>query len=582
MKSISKLTTKNHLTGYLRSVIVTVGDIIARKNKKVDKKAKAAGKFKCKHCGKKLKTKKGLAGHESRCAEKHEMEEVASLASETMEILGLSEDEIEKAMDEYDDDLVGTKDDKTTRPPKEVNKLKNELESELARLKSQFQRQNHEEKKLQQERKTLQNERNEFYKNMTDTQVKKTASILDPFGDGFGEETEPPSISGPVAGAKKPGTKPVKGDVKIKSNKEGAKEPADGEVDIKERTERLRKDLQMHPDSPDIETSDKGAVAVLTAPEELGVTPEGLFTGGAQIEEIISIIRHRLESEFGERLVEQDAGLDQLQQALQNQDNLIKKLEKTLEKLALKETVNELKRNLNKTEIKVNEMAEEVGFGESMNVAKIPPSILVSVYEATLDDAIKAMTRNIGPYDVESVVTSIIEDIRTQTSGSELFKYENGKLRIKDLARNLESRAISAKQIQATYSELLNRIIDYAPGYKPKNFRAILKIKSQEFAVDKTSDLMEIFGQIQKGVEQVQKANTELSERLEDLEETRNTLASDVRVIEQKLNEMAVKLGINEETASDDSVDNDSGDIENEDESSDESEQTDESSSNED
>ena len=154
-------------------------------------------------------------------------------------------------------------------------------------------------------------------------------------------------------------------------------------------------------------------------------------------------------------------------------------------------TYRKMLKDMKKLDERITEILEEIGFGESLNVAKIPPNILESVYESTMEDIIDEIRRNYGSIDAENIINRTLEDVRTRTSGSELFYFDGRSLRTRNFVRSLEERLISAKQVQTTYDELLGKFLEYLPGYKAKNFRAMIKLKSQEYAVDKATFLME-------------------------------------------------------------------------------------------
>ncbi len=148
-------------------------------------------------------------------------------------------------------------------------------------------------------------------------------------------------------------------------------------------------------------------------------------------------------------------------------------------------------KEFHKLDEKVTDILEEIGFGESMNVGKIPPNILESVYNSTIEDVVNVIRRNYGSHDAENLILQSLEDIRTKTSGSELFTYDGRKLRTRNLAKALGQKLISAKQVQTTYDELLHKLLEYVPTHKPKNFRAMIKLKSQEYAVDTSTSLLD-------------------------------------------------------------------------------------------
>lgn len=510
---------------------------IARK-KKVTAPKKSRGTYSCQFCGKKLKTEKGLQGHEKKCSSTKELEPAVDLAKEAGNVLGLT-DEISLKTGKDQDLEIGS-----------------ELEEELERLKSQYRRQTEEEARLQQEREELQRERDTLYKDMAESKTKSSKSILDPFGMELDEDREPPSISGPdnvpeaAVESKTPVSSPAIEDTKAETAVEepvisepvAAEPPAvEAEGEIPDKTEQLRKRIKGLK-SPGKTKPRLGLVprSAVEAEESGGIDAEPQQVSGPGTAPGPDLAQ--LDTEFGARLNKLEQLIEGLEEKAVAKSEINRILNNSVGKEELYELLELHRKDTQKLEVKVNDMAEEVGFGESLNVSKIPPSILESVYEATLADAVTALIRNSGPYDAEAIIQKILEDIRTQTSGSELFKYEEGKLRIMNLTRSLESRSISAKQIQATYSEVLKKIMDRVPGYKPKNFRAMLKIKSQEFAIDKTSGLTEILTEITTEIEDVKKIKGDLFERLADLEEARNELSSDVRVLEQKINEMEQKL----------------------------------------
>lgn len=157
-------------------------------------------------------------------------------------------------------------------------------------------------------------------------------------------------------------------------------------------------------------------------------------------------------------------------------------------------------KELHKLDEKVTDILEEIGFGESMDVGKIPPNILESVYNSTIEDVVNVIRRNYGSHDAEDLILQALEDIRTKTSGSELFTYDGRRLRTRNLAKALGQKLISAKQVQTTYDELLRKLLEYVPAHKPKNFRAMIKLKSQEYAVDTSTLLLDSYNVLRKEV----------------------------------------------------------------------------------
>lgn len=414
------------------------------------------------------------------------------------------------------------------------------MEKELERLKEQYNQQKAEEERLQKERSDLARERDELYKGMAAEKPRAAAAVLDPFGESLDEGGELPAISGPLGGAEpkitdRPGTRP---DTKEHAPVEPEKPKPVSKVDLSARTAELRKKLKGGADKApvtvkaEVEVEEPAAVDYL--PPAAGIPGPGLTPGD------LDNLKSQIEADLRRSINRLDTTIAELNERVIDKSILESMMKNRVTRDDFADAMDDLRKDIGKIENRILELAEEVGFGESLNVSKIPPTILESVYEATLADAVKALVSNMGPYDAEALILKILEEIRTQTSGSELFKYEGGKLRIINLAKSLESKLISAKQIQSTYSEVLKRIKEHTPGFKPKNFRAMLKIKSQEFAVDKTSGLTEVLGNIQSELEEFRKIREDIDTRLTELEEVRYTLSSDLRELEQRLDSLQV------------------------------------------
>ncbi len=152
--------------------------------------------------------------------------------------------------------------------------------------------------------------------------------------------------------------------------------------------------------------------------------------------------------------------------------------------------VHRFNKDIERLDWKVEQLMDEVGFGDSLDVSKIPSNILEIVYQATLDDVVKEMGKTRSQQEVGTVIEAQLEEVRKNTSGSELFRYNGRRILAENLARSIDHGLISAKQIQTTYAELLGQLLESVPAYKPKNFRAMIKIKSQEYAVDRVTHLL--------------------------------------------------------------------------------------------
>lgn len=158
------------------------------------------------------------------------------------------------------------------------------------------------------------------------------------------------------------------------------------------------------------------------------------------------------------------------------------------------EKLAQFRKDMSKMDKKLNLVMEETGFGEILDVGKIPPNILEIVYDTTLKDVTNAIWQEYGP-SAEKIIMDILEDIRMETSGSEMFYFDGRRIRTRDVAKNIKRGMISARQLQDTYEELLRKLIERVPGHKSKNFRAMIKLKSQEYTVDKTTFLL---GRVEK------------------------------------------------------------------------------------
>ncbi len=200
-------------------------------------------------------------------------------------------------------------------------------------------------------------------------------------------------------------------------------------------------------------------------------------------------------------------------------------------------------REISKFSEKIAEIMDEIGFGEHLNVSKIPPTILEIVYQATLDDLTMELIKAVGNQDAERISSQALEEVRLKTSGSELFKFDGRKIVTDDLAYSIEANLISAKQIQTTYDELLSRLLDNLPQHKAKNFRAMIKVKSQEFAVDRATMLTKELERLEKVQEssnqmlaalsaQVNNMNLEMREEFDNIKSNLLTNKADSSEIE--------------------------------------------------
>src|SRR6266571_2879473 len=143
-----------------------------------------------------------------------------------------------------------------------------------------------------------------------------------------------------------------------------------------------------------------------------------------------------------------------------------------------------IQKDLEKIRGKIDDIVDEVGYGEALDIAKVPPMILEAAYQAILDDLVSTLKHVRGAHDAEQHVLGSLEALRLKTSGSELFHYKPHRIHV-GVARPIEKGLVSARQVQMTFDEPVRYLQEPIHSHSPKNFRALIKIKSQEYAVDK-------------------------------------------------------------------------------------------------
>ena len=181
---------------------------------------------------------------------------------------------------------------------------------------------------------------------------------------------------------------------------------------------------------------------------------------------------------------------------------------------------------------KLEDIVEVVGYEESLNLTKIPPRILELVYQTTLDDVTAALIQTLGEVETERLVSQVMEEVRIRTSGSEMFRYQYSRFKIKGVASSIEKGLISAKQLQMTYDEILKRLKEQVPHHQAKNFRAMIKVKSQEFAVEKTTQVTRELVSMQAEVQVLRKSISEVA----------SSMSHEIAEIASKLSEINGKL----------------------------------------
>ncbi len=211
--------------------------------------------------------------------------------------------------------------------------------------------------------------------------------------------------------------------------------------------------------------------------------------------------------------------------------------ERKVESEDVEKNVGLAKKQIKDVDKKLHNVMDEIGFGESLDVSKIPPKILENVYESTLEDIVLSMKRNLGTHDMDIKVRDALELMRSRTSGSELFQFDGRKIRVKNLVPSIEQKLISAKQVHSTYTELLSKLIENIPHYEPKNFRAMMKAKSLEFAIDKVTTLIERTNQIETRFNNtthiVSSLTNQLNSKFNEMEERMSSLEKNIEIMIQ-------------------------------------------------
>ncbi len=251
-----------------------------------------------------------------------------------------------------------------------------------------------------------------------------------------------------------------------------------------------------------------------------------------------------IESDYGQFKSNMESLRENLKGFVENtEESLSRMKEETRKKVdqdQVEKKVKSVKGKITDIDHKVHDVMDEIGYGESLDVSKIPPGILESVYESTLDDVVKTMRHNLGDHDTHRIVSETLEMMRSRTSGSELFQFDGRRIKVRNLVNSIEQKLISAKQVHSTYTELLNKMVENIPGYQPKNFRAMMKSKSLEFAIDKTTSLLR----------RVNKLEDSLSSNSQMLQSLMNRVNSAVDQIDGRMTNVEEKVTQNLEEKS--------------------------------
>lgn len=215
--------------------------------------------------------------------------------------------------------------------------------------------------------------------------------------------------------------------------------------------------------------------------------------------------------------------------------------------------------DIEKVEDRLGYLMEDVGFGEGINLSKIPPNILEMVYLSTLDELVPELFKLLGAHDAELTIRQTLEDVRRTTSGTELFAFDGQRLRPHKLAQTIEKKLVSAKQMHVTYEAILNSLLEHLPNYRAKNFKAMIKVKSQEYAVDKTTHLLSKISELEEQIRQDQEIISELSANVNRIirdvdsdvdkrsEEVERNVDSKFAQINQRLDDLSSNVALKEQ-----------------------------------
>jgi len=227
---------------------------------------------------------------------------------------------------------------------------------------------------------------------------------------------------------------------------------------------------------------------------------------------------------------------------ISEQEARVSELATKLEDLVDSRKFSWMTKNFDKLSNRLDSVMDEIGYGEILDVSKIPPNILEIVYQTTLEDIVREMGKTRSIQEVGSIVEQTLENVRKNTSGSELFEYNGRKLTTRNLAKTVEQGLISANQVQTTYSELLTKLLERVPEYKPKNFQAMIKIKSQEYAVDMVTQFLSRMDRMERAIDNfsqmVAALSSQTASRYMQVKESADDLA---KTIEGKADKISIE-----------------------------------------
>jgi len=241
-----------------------------------------------------------------------------------------------------------------------------------------------------------------------------------------------------------------------------------------------------------------------SVPETPSATREELAAQVAELEETVQTLNNLLSSLSARMLRNVDDLRDEVRRRVGYAD------------------LQPIQKDLERVRARIDDIVDEVGYGEALDIAKVPPTILEAAYQAILDDVVEELKKAQGTHDAEQHILQSLEQLRLKTSGSDLFHYRPHRLHV-GVAKALEKGLVSARQVQMTYEELLRHLVEPIHYHTPKNFRALIKIKSQEYSVDKALSLATSWDragpQLQSLQERVERLEAQVTGALCDLQD---------------------------------------------------------------
>lgn len=234
------------------------------------------------------------------------------------------------------------------------------------------------------------------------------------------------------------------------------------------------------------------------------------------------------------------AALEELEETVQTLNNLLSSLSARMLRNVddLKDEVGRrvgfadiqvVQKDLEKIRAKIDDIVDEVGYGEALDITKVPPEILEAAYQTILDDVLEELRKARGSHDAEQHILHSLEQLRLKMSGSELFHYKPHRIHV-GVAKAMAKNLVSARQVQMTYEELLRHLLEPIHYHAPKNFRAIVKIKTQEYAVDTATklgrDVAHLGPKVDGLAERVMRLEQVVADALKDMQEFTHRLQS--------------------------------------------------------